>query len=451
MGKKQVDAMEEMGGKFIEGAESWGVDKKTAKEVYDLMAKFAGYGFNKAHAAVYAHLSYQTAYVKVHYPLEYMTAYLAAYLGDMDEFLKMRNEAERVGIRMLPPDVNRSDYEFSIEDGNIRIGLAAVKNVGKAAESILSAREEKGKFASIFDVCKSTDNRIVNKKALESLICAGAFDGLGGSRAQHIEAVAMAIEYGNSSQKERASGQVNLFDAMQDASSAVSAPEPKLPNIAPWPLNINLQKEKDILGFYASGHPLDQYYDEIKAFSDVEITPESLSTLKDGAPIMIGGVVATVKPKTDKHGKPMAFVTLESFESSMEMIVFAGAYGGCKELLVPDNMILAYGSIMNRDEAKPKLRVESCIHLSLTRAMYAKSVHIKISIGTADKPAIEDIYKCCGEYPGDCYLIIHITTPDNNRHKIRAGNISMAPSADAINKLRGILGRDNVWIGKGIA
>jgi DNA polymerase-3 subunit alpha len=457
MGKKQADVMVEMGEKFIEGAVAQKIDKKIAKEVFDLMAKFAGYGFNKAHAAVYAHLSYQTAYLKAHYPLEYTTAYLAAYLGDTDEFVKMKKEAENFGIRMLPPDVNKSDYEFGIEDGSIRIGLAAVKNVGKAAESILAAREEKGKFTSIFDLCKSTDNRIVNKRALESLICAGALDGLDGTRAQLFEAVADALKYAGSCQKERDSGQVNLFDEMfasQGGADAVLAPEPSLPDAVPWPLKEQLEKEKEILGFYASGHPLDQYEDEVQAFSDLDITSESFKKTPHGADAVICGMMkkVDVKSYTEKKTgrmRAMAIMELESFDASIRLVAFGDAYEKNKDLLVQDEMLFIYGKIENRDDTKsPELHVQSCEHLSLSRMRHTKSVHINIQSNGFEEKRIREIHDCCNAYPGDCRLIIHFTGANQNQYVIKAGNVKLSPSREVIKKLREIIGKENVWISK---
>jgi DNA polymerase-3 subunit alpha len=447
MGKKKAEEMAKQGDKFLAGAEKLGIDKKTARDVFDLMAKFAEYGFNKSHAAVYAHLSYQSAYLKVYFPLEYMTAYLSAYLGKMDDFLVMRNEAERIGVHVLPPDVNKSDYEFGVDGDSIRIGLGAVKNVGKAAELIIKAREEKGPFASMFDVCKSTDNRIVNKKALESLICAGAFDGFGGTRAQHFEAVDMALEYGKSSQAERASGQGNLFDA----GTAAFAPEPALPRAAPWPPNTQLQKEKDILGFYVSGSLLDQYDDEIKAFSDADIASEEFAEMREGAKVTVGGIVTIHKPHTDRKGKPMAFVTLEAYDASIELLVFADAYAKYGDLLAADSMVLVQGSVASDGEAKPKLRVERCVHLSQARLEMTKSVHVGVSSSGLEEKAVRDVYDCCRASPGDCYLVIHVRASGGAEYRIRAGNIGMSPDREAIDKLRGMLGKENVWLAKTIS
>ena len=452
MGKKQADVMKEMGEKFVAGAISLGIEKKTATEVYDLMAKFAEYGFNKAHAAVYAHLSYQSAYLKAHFPLEYMTAYLGAYLGDMDEFLKMRNEAERMGIKMLPPDVNKSDSEFSIDNGSIRIGMAAVKNVGKAATLIIEAREEKGApFTSIFDLCKSVDTRIVNKKALESLVYAGALDGFGPTRSRHEAAVGAALEYANSFQKERDSGQVNLFDDVLSGggenSAAVTAPEPVVPEVSPWPLNIMLQKEKEMFGFYASGHPLEQFEDEINGFSSVNIGSEQFKEMKSGADVTIGGMVTAIKKITTKNGKEMGFLNLETFESAVELIAFADIYEKFKELMTAEAMILVRGKL-NRDDRGVKINIENCIALSEAREKLSRSVHLRLSTDSLDENLIDRIYNCTNAYSGKCSLIIHLTAKSQNKYRVKAEDISIAPTAQALSALREFLGEENVWIAK---
>jgi len=453
MGKKNADVMKEMGEKFIVGAVSLGIDKKTAKDVYDLMAKFAEYGFNKAHAAVYAHLSYQSAYLKAHFPLEYMTAYLGAYLGDMDEFLKMRNEAERMGIKMLPPDVNKSDSEFSIDNGSIRIGMAAVKNVGKAAAIIIEAREEKGSaFSSIFDLCKSVDTRIVNKKALESLVYAGALDGFGPARSQHEAAVSMALEYANSFQKERDSGQVNLFDDMfgggNDSGAAVTAPEPSVPEASPWPLNIMLQKEKEMFGFYASGHPLEQFEDEINGFSTVNISSEQFKEMKNGVEVTIGGMVTSIKKITTKNGKEMGFLNLETFEGTIELIAFAEIYEKFKDILIADAMILVHGKL-NRDDRGAKITIDNCMALSDAREKLCRYVHLRVSTNLLDENLIDNIYNCANANPGKCSLIIHFTTETKNKYRMKAGNnLNIAPTAQALSKLREFAGEENVWIAR---
>ncbi len=453
MGKKKADVMEEMGKKFVEGAVAKGIDSKVAKDVFDLMAKFAEYGFNKAHATVYAHVSYQAAYLKAHYPLEYMTANLTSWIGNQESFLVMKNEAERMGIKILPPDVNSSDIECSIDNGNIRLGMGVIKNVGKGGESIIEARSKKSKFSSIFDLAKSVDLRVVNKKCLESLICAGALDCLQGTRAQLFESIDKAIEYGGSLQKERLSGQVNLFENLfADSESIAAIPEPSLADTPPWPYNQLLQREKEILGFYISGHPLDRYKDEIRGFSTISLKTESLTEVKDSASVTVGGLITSLKTHTQRDGRIMAFLELEGFEGSIELLVFSDAYEKFSHLLAVDNMILVHGQINKRDgDEKPKLRVENCISLSESREKLARSVHILLNTPALEKEFIQDIYKQCKNMKGECSLIIHLITEDKSEYRIRARNLKVSAAPDIIKELREKIGKENVWIGKNAA
>jgi DNA polymerase-3 subunit alpha len=455
MGKKKADVMEEMGKKFVEGAIKFGIDAKIAKDVFDLMAKFAEYGFNKAHATVYAHVSYQAAFLKAHYPLEYMTATLTSWIGSTDDFLTMKNEAERMGIRILPPDINSSEGACSIDNGNIRLGMEAIKNVGKGSDSIIEARSKNGKFKSIFDLCKNVDLRIVNKKCLESLICAGAFDSVPGTRGQLFEAIDKAIEYGGSFQKDRLSGQVSLFDNLFGAdvqSMAQIIPEPPLPQVEPWPYNILLQKEKEILGFYVSGHPLDRYYDEVKGFSSVSLKQDALAEVKHDTAVTIGGMITSLKTHNQRDGRQMAFLELEEFDGSIELLIFGDAYEKFKHLLAVDAMVLVHGQISKREgEEKPKLRVDNCMSLSEAREKLTKSLHIRMSTPGLEKDFVQDIFKQCSAVKGECSVILHITTSERNEYKIKAKNIKVLPDPEMIKQLREKVGKDNVWIGKSAA
>ncbi|HEX2955841.1 MAG TPA: DNA polymerase III subunit alpha [Chitinispirillaceae bacterium] len=453
MGKKKADVMEEMGKKFVDGAKSQGIDGKVAKDVFDLMAKFAEYGFNKAHATVYAHVSYQAGYLKAHYPLEYMTANLTSWIGNQEGFLVMKNEAERMGIKILPPDVNRSEDACSIDNGNIRLGMSAIKNVSKGAEEVIKAREEKGTFTSIFSMCKSVDLRIVNKKCLESLISAGALDSLHGTRAQLFEVIDKAIEYGSSFQKDRLSGQVNLFeDLFVGASSSevkTVIPEPQLPSVEPWPYNNLLQREKDVLNFYVSGHPLDRFVDEIKGFTTITMTHENLTSAKDGTAVTVGGMITTVKTHTQRDGRPMAFLELEDFDGMLELLVFGDAYEKFRHLLAADSMVLIHGQISKREgEEKPKLKVDNCISLSEAREKLVRSIHIKLKTQGLEKDFIDEIRNECQKNKGDCTLILHLVTGESNTYKIKAKNCRTTANPEMIKSLREKVGKENVWIGK---
>ncbi len=448
MGKKMADKMEEMRVRFMEGAKEKGIDKKVAEEVYALMAKFAEYGFNKAHATVYAHVSYQAAYLKAHYPLEYMTAALTSWIGRKEEFLVAKNEAERMGVRILPPDINRSELACTIDEGNIRMGLSVIANVGKAAEAILRARDERGRFESIFDLCRSADLRCVNKKSLESLIAAGACDSLPGTRAQLFEAIEKAIEYGHSFQKDRLSGQTDLFGGEAAEGQEVSIPEPQLPDLKPWPYNELLTKEKEVLNFYVSGHPLDNYHDEIHGFTTTSLKSADLESIKDGQAATVGGIVTSLRTHVQRNGRQMAFMELEEFDGSIELIAFGDAFEKFRHLLAVDSMLLVRGVIMKEDERKPKMRVENVMALSEAREKLTRSVHIRMRTRGLEEEFIKEIYSRCAADSGECRLIIHLLTQEQNEFKIRSRKVSVAPRKEVLELLREKLGKENVWLSK---
>lgn len=454
MGKKKADVMEQMGKKFVEGAISRKIDAKVAKDVFDLMAKFAEYGFNKAHATVYAHVSYQAAYLKAHFPLEYMTANLTSWLGNQDGFLTMKNEAERMGIKIFPPDVNTSDQECSIDNGNIRLGMAAIKNVGKAADAIISVRDRRKRFTSIFDMAKDVDIRVVNKKCLESLVCAGALDSLKGTRAQLFESIDTALEYGSGFQKDRISGQVNLFDDLfvvdsDNPEEEHAGAEPPLPDVPPWLYNQLLQKEKEVLNFFISGHPLDRYQDEIKGFSTIRLTHESLSRVKDGSAVTVGGIITSFKPHVQRNGKPMAFLELEEFDGSIELLVFGEAFEKFRHLLTVDAMVLVHGKIGKRDnEDKAKLKVDNCVALSEARDLLAKSIHLRLITQGLEPEFLQEIKDIAAGAPGTCSLVMHLVTSEQNEYCIKSKQCRVSAAREVIEALRGRLGKDNVWMSK---
>lgn len=454
MGKKQAHIMEEMKVKFVEGAVKKNIDKKVAGEVYALMAKFAEYGFNKAHATVYAHVSYQAAFLKAHYPREYMTAVLTSHIGEKEKFLVAKNEAERLGIKVIPPDVNSAEFNCSVsKDNEISLGLGVIANVGKAAEAIIEARRNKGAFTSIFNLCSCVDLRAVNKKSLESLIMAGALDSLPGTRAQLFAAIDKAVEYGNSVQKDLLLGQTNLFVAPTDDSADAAEemhhaiPEPPLPDVAPWPYSELLAKEKEVLNFYLSGHPLDHYRDEICGFSTLDCSEDSIKEKNDGASVLIGGVITTEKTITQRNGKPMAFLTLEDFNGSIELVVFADTYAEYAYLCAVDSMVLVRGKVQkkNRDN-EAKIIVEKMMALSEAREKLTKSVHIKLKTQGLEEDFIQDIHQQCSQSNGDCTLVIHIVTQEENEYKIRAKQLQINPSKEMLSLLRTRLGKNNVWL-----
>jgi len=452
MGKKDEEVMQATGRQFAEAAVKKGIDRKTAEAVAELILKFARYGFCKGHATSYAHVSYFAAYLKAHYPIEYMTANLTSWLNNQDQLQVMKNEAERMGLKILPPDVNFSESACSIENGSIRLGLNAIKNVGKATESILSARAVKKRFTSIFDLCCSVDLRLVNKKCLESLVYAGALDSLPGTRAQHFAAIDHAIEFANGVQKDRVTGQTDLFTGGGggDGGSgpAFQIPEPPLPAVAPWPYNELLAREKSVLNFYVSGHPLENYRDEIRGFASLKLDAGSLERVEDGRQVTVGGMITSMRTHSQRDGRTMAFLALEDFDGTIELLAFGDAYEQYRHLLAVDAMVLVRGNVMKEDERTPKLRVEKVMPLSETRGKLTRSIHMRLRTQGLEEDFLRDVADECRKAPGMCTIVIHLVTKGQNEFKIRARSVRCAPEREIIEKLRQRVGRDNVWLSR---
>ncbi|MCK4417933.1 MAG: DNA polymerase III subunit alpha, partial [Candidatus Latescibacteria bacterium] len=337
MGKKQPEIMEEQRGPFIEGCRKKKINEETAEKIFAAMAQFAGYGFNKAHSSGYALIAYQTAYLKAHFPQEFMAANLTSEMGNSDRVGVLLDECRRMGIQVLPPDVNESQAGFTVVPEGIRFGLGAIKNVGIAViKAIVKAREKEGKFKNIFDFCERVDQRYLNKRTIESLIMAGATDSLAGHRAQLITVLEQALEGAQTIQADRQRGQTSLFENL-------SVQEKELPDIPPWSESQMLADEKKMLGFYVSGHPLEKYQQDLQAFATHRIG--ELSELEDGTAVVVGGIITKLKKTTDRKGKPMAFATLEDFSGATEVLVFSDSYEKFRSLVVTDQLVMAEGRV----------------------------------------------------------------------------------------------------------
>ncbi len=439
MGKKQAEMMIEQREEFIKGALSKGVKKEVADAVFDLMAHFAGYGFNKSHSTGYALVAYQTAYLKAHYPVEFMAASLSSEMGDSDRVVVLLNECKRMGIDVLPPDVNRSFDRFWVEGERIFFGLGAVKNVGhKAVNSIVRAREDGGNFRDLFDFCERVDLRLVNRRMIQSLIQAGAMDSLKGHRAQMVSMVQQAMEWGQKSSRDKAKGQISLFGE----GSEVFAP-PELPQVEEWSTSYLLSREKEVLGFFVSGHPLDRYKGELKRFANT--TAHSLQERGEGDMVSLGGILAGVKLNEDRKGKPMAFITVEDFEGSFEVLVFSDLYEGVKDILRDDSLILIKGRVSTKEAERAKVVASQVLPLSKVEKLPARSLHLRISTVGLDESLLEEVKGIISPSTGECRLEIHLETRDENL-RIRSRGVRVDPKPRVLAKLMGILGEENVWV-----
>lgn len=442
MGKKKPELMAQQRALFIQGCAQKGINDDLANKIFDLMDKFAGYGFVKPHSTCYALVAFQTAYLKRHHPADFMAATLSSEMGSTNRVVVLLEECKRMGIKVHPPNVNESFADFMVSDDGIRFGLGAVKNVGKNAIAfIVKAREEGGKFTNLFEFCDRIDSRLVNKKVLESLIQAGAMDSLEGHRAQKLQAVEMVVNFAQSAQALRQKGQTSLFGT--DEKTVI--PYPNLPMVQSWNNSESLAREKQLLGFYLSGHPLSRFNEEVNLFATA--TLDSLSELPDGTAVKVCGIVTEFKSILDRKNKPMAFLTLEDFSGTCEAIVFSKIFENYRDLLKVDAMLLVTGRTSSREEEDTKVLCDEVVPLNDVWKQYAKNLHLNMELIGVDDPILNQVSEILEQNPGNCNLFINLKAPDDSQKQlIRSKKLKVNPAPDVITKLRSLLGHDNVWM-----
>ena len=409
MGKKIPEVMEAQKERFMKGALEKGIDKEKAETIFDLMAKFAGYGFNKSHSAAYALIAYQTAWLKAHYPIPFMTSLLSNELGNTDGIVKFLAECRSSGIEVLPPDINKSEEDFTIEDDKIRFGLAAVKNVGSSAiESIITERKKGGPYKGIDDFVSRVDLRKVNRRVMESLIKSGAFDSFGLKRAQIFEALDELIDFGHKRQKEKSLGQKSLFAISPSASSSIIPF--KIPEIEEWPKFELLSKEKEALGFYISGHPLESYQDIISKLS--AINTQNLSQAQEGSKVALSGIIRSKKEKLTKKGDKMAFLVFEDLYGSVELICFSEVFNNFKELIDSERPLWIEGVLKKdgdeEDKITCKIICEKMYPLEDICNRRTCGVIIDIKDNSVNNMTLESIKKALKIWHGDLAVTINI-------------------------------------------
>jgi len=444
MGKKKVEIMTMMKHKFIEGARKNSIDEKIASDVFELMAHFAGYGFNKSHSAGYAILAYQTAWLKTHYPAEFMAATLSSEMDNTDRIVILIEECKRMGIEVFPPDINRSIDEFTVEVENVRFGLGGIKNVGHGAiNSIISARMEGGPFKDFYDFCTRVELKSLNKRMIESLILAGAFDSLGTDRARLVAGIEQAVEFSQARQQEREMGQFNIFGESEIDNGISSLPP--LPEVKPWSKTEKLANEKSVLGFWFSGHPLENFSEELKAFTK---TFNQLVTKLDRAPIVVGGVITSIIRKTTKKDdKPYLSIRVESMEGSGDVILMNSAYNEYKDKVNVDSMVLIHGTVSNKNNSdQPSVFANSIESLETAREKLTKAVNITISTSGLKQSDLEPVIKTCEKYPGNLPLLINLKTSTSGNYRLKSKRYRVTANSSFIKELRNLLGQNEVWI-----
>jgi len=404
MGKKIAEVMDEEKVKFMAGAIKNGHPKDKAEYIFDLMAKFAGYGFNKSHSAAYALVSYQTAYLKAHYMPQFMAALLSCDMNNTDKVVLYINECKEHNIEVLPPDINESIKDFSVIDDRVRFGLAAVKNVGESAlDSVIEEREENGKFVSLSDFCNRVDSRRVNSRVIESLIKSGSLDSLGYKRSQYFAVLDQAMEQAKAVQRDLQSGQMSLFSVAPEAQSQPQISTIPMPDIPEWEERKRLVHEKETVGFYITGHPLDTAIHEINTVTDCAI--KDLDEWGDEQPVRIGGLIRSCKKLKSKRGDPMAFLAIEDIYEAVEVVVFPDTYSRCEEILSSTDPIIVQGTVQ-KDERGPKIIADSINSLQEAREKYTDSAKIKLEADKLSRQQMEKVKKILYQFHGSCPILL---------------------------------------------
>jgi DNA polymerase III subunit alpha len=417
MSKKKTDVMakerenfingivDEAGNVMVAGCVRNGIPAKPAADIFDEVAKFAGYGFNKSHAAAYAIIAYQTAWLKYYYPVEFTAALITSFMGSSKKVAEYIQHCKSMGIEVLPPDVNESSVSFTVKENKIRFGLAAVKNVGiNAILSIIRARQEKGRFEGLYDFLQKVDYGVINKRTVESLIKCGAFDCFNVYRSRMLAVYEKLMESIQGLKKSNVEGQISFFDTMEDSEDVVGN---IYPEINEYPQRNLLAMEKEMLGLYVSGHPLEEYKSELEAsvtMTTAEFATDTEAEAQeaggnfelDGKRVTMGGIIVSVKQKTTKTNNMMAFVELEDLYGSIEIIVFPKVYERCKNMLVPDTIVLVEGRISQKEEEAAKI---ICDTVKSIKKYAGKKLYIKIN--TELQPEImEKLKRVLSEYKG---------------------------------------------------
>lgn len=406
MGKKIAAMMAEHRDLFVKGAVANGVDEKKADGIYDLIEKFGGYGFNKSHSAAYALIAYQTAYLKAHYPVEFLAALLTSEIGTADKVVKFIDECRRNNVDVLAPDINLSQKIFAVRDGAIRFGLAAVKNVGEGAvEAILEARDADGPFTTLFDFCTRVDMRRVNRRVMENLIKSGAFDSVDKNRAKLFAGLDTALDYGQRVQREAADSQISLFGGEEHR--AINIPD--LPNMPEWDENFRLTQEKEALGFYLTGHPLNAYMSTIKQF--ITTNAAGLKEMGEeggmkGAAVCVAGLIKAIKNIKTRRGDNMAVITLEDAYGAFEVTIFPKCYDTCSHLLTADLPILVKGKA-EIDEMNVKIIADEAVSVGEVGSRWSTNVNLYLQMSRLDREKLQRMRDIFDRHRGKSQVQMH--------------------------------------------
>ena len=451
--KKKESIIAQNESKFMQGAAEKGVSEKAARQLWEMILKFAGYGFNKSHSTAYALVAYQTAFLKAHYPVEFMAALLS---GDIqgrnfkrkDSLVEHYEDCKRMGIVVLPPDVNHSDFDFTVADGQILFGMAAIKGCGQGAgEAIVRARTKGGRFTSIFDFCERIDASECNRATIETLIKAGAFDSISENRAAMMSVVEKAIQAGSAALADRKSGQMNLFDGFADESTSTAKPAMALPDIPDYAQKERASMERDVLGMYFSSHPLAQYEQVFKSFCTH--SSDQLKFAKNRAEVFVGGVVSAIKIANTRNPKPgapskYANFDLEDMEGPMRCIMWPDGYASSGHLIVAEEVVVIRATVDKRDGGDEfNLFVNEIMPVEEASARFTSGIRISIDESQHSQEMIPKLNEVLRGYPGkmEVALDVHLQEGETVHIKVRRHRVDINP--ELRNRLDNLLGEGN--------
>jgi DNA polymerase-3 subunit alpha len=458
MGKKDPEEMASQRERFVEGARKNKIDRRKAGEIFDQMETFARYGFNKSHSAAYALISYQTAYLKAHYPVEFMAALLSSEMGDTDKVIKNLAECRKRGIEVFPPDINESRSDFTVVGDKIRFGLAAVKNVGeKAVENILMSREQQEAFSSIYDFCRRVDLTAINRRVVESLIKCGAFDSTRTSRAQMMAVLDEAIKAGQSHQRGHQSSQIDIFASLTGGNGGERNND-TYPEVEEWSVHQLLAFEKETLGFYITGHPLDKYEEIIKRLTNGSVV--DLRERSSNGEVKIVGVVTALRLRNTKKGERYASFQLEDRSGFIEVIAWPDIYQRCMDTLVLDDPIVVKGRLEVGEERAQIIanEITSIIEVGPSaprrdsrdakakEAQNGGRIHLHVRGSHVTSEDLTLLHATLLKYPGSCKVLLHMVMPDNSEATIEISEDLKVASIPALAEAVGRLFGDRITV-----
>lgn len=441
MGKKDLAGMKEQKVVFVEGAKKNNISEKIANEIFDDINEFANYGFGKSHAVAYSVVAYQTAYLKVHYPPEFLAANLTNEFGDKNKVTNFLEDCRKLKIDVLPPNINKPSKFFDVEKGKIRFGFSAIKNVGvHAVESIIISKEKLGRnFKSLFDFCMVNDSRIVNKRVLEGLILVGAFDTLNKNRAQLFAAVESTLAYTSKAASLKTKSFNSLFSTDEDD---YNLPEPELPTVEDWSENEKLAREREVIGFYVTGHPLRKYEVEYYSFATIRLgETEEIEKVKS---LKACGVITGLTTKIDKRGGTMAFFTLDDFTGSCECLMFSSTYEKYGKFLKTEAVVLLIGRPESSGDAI-KLHIEEVIPIEQTRELLTKQVKIVVEENGNTEDKVAELKNILQKHPGKVQVLLEINSAAFGIKIFRLSPFQIKITEKFIKEIHKLFGEESIF------